>query len=116
MLISSSSNGALIGNKYVSDRSTCITYKEDHVIFIRLRVRQLCITTREQSRRMKVSMNESDGVFFDSEKRIDPNGETDSKMFRSKKLGSSVLREAHRCLELLKKILPRKILFDLCLL
>lgn len=104
-------------NRYVSDGSTCITYIQGEswwLIFIQLRARQLCITTREQSRRMKASMNESEGWLRDM--YWPECCDTDSNIFRSKELGSSILREGgspHRCLELLKKSIPKKVLFDL---
>lgn len=48
--------------------------EEDYVIFIQLGVRQLSITKKDQSRRMKKSINEPDCLLFDSEIRISPSG------------------------------------------
>lgn len=52
---------------------TYLPNEKDHVIFIQLGVRQLCIT-KDQGRTMKKSINESDCLLFESEIRMRPSG------------------------------------------
>lgn len=60
---------------------TYLTNEKDHVIFIQLGVSQLCITKKDQVRRMKKSINEPDCLLFESEIRMRPSGVTLNRIF-----------------------------------